>query len=62
VQVWHDLLGLGGDFVPKHAGRYADLDTFIAGALGSYAADVRDGAFPTERESFVKPSRETTAV
>jgi 3-methyl-2-oxobutanoate hydroxymethyltransferase len=63
VQVWHDLLGLGGDFVPKHAGRYAALGAAIASAIGSYAEDVRGGAFPTEKESFVKqPSREATAV
>ena len=54
VQVWHDLLGLFSDFVPRHAKRYANLGPTIVEALKAYAADVRDGAFPTEKESFVK--------
>ena len=47
VQVWHDLLGLYTDFVPKHAKRYATLADTIAAAVSSYAAEVRDGTFPT---------------
>ena len=47
VQIWHDLLGAYTDFVPRHARRYANLADTIAGALQSYAADVRAGAFPT---------------
>lgn len=47
VQVFHDLLGLG-EFVPKHAKRYADLGAAITEALAAYAADVRSGAFPAE--------------
>jgi 3-methyl-2-oxobutanoate hydroxymethyltransferase len=59
VQVWHDLLGLFTDFVPKHARRYADLGASVSEALRTYAAEVRSGAFPTEKESFVmKPSQE----
>ncbi|MCI0815223.1 MAG: 3-methyl-2-oxobutanoate hydroxymethyltransferase, partial [Chloroflexi bacterium] len=54
VQVWHDLLGLFNDFVPRHAKRYANLGPTIVEALRAYASDVRDGAFPTEKESFVK--------
>ena len=54
VQVWHDLLGLFADFQPRHAKRYADLGETIVGALRTYAGEVREGAFPTERESFVK--------
>ncbi|HEY5639894.1 MAG TPA: 3-methyl-2-oxobutanoate hydroxymethyltransferase [Dehalococcoidia bacterium] len=54
VQVWHDLLGLFSDFVPKHAKRYANLGPTIVEALKAYAADVRSGAFPTEKESFIK--------
>jgi len=54
VQVWHDLLGLFSDFVPKHAKRYANLGETIVTALKIYAGEVRDGQFPTEKESFVK--------
>jgi 3-methyl-2-oxobutanoate hydroxymethyltransferase len=48
VQVWHDLLGLYTDFVPRHTRRYANLAETISAALQSYAGDVRSGAFPTE--------------
>lgn len=47
VQVWHDLLGLYTDFVPRHAKRYATLADTISAAVASYAAEVRDGTFPT---------------
>jgi 3-methyl-2-oxobutanoate hydroxymethyltransferase len=47
VQVWHDLLGAYTDFVPRHSKRYANLAETIAAALQSYAADVREGTFPT---------------
>jgi 3-methyl-2-oxobutanoate hydroxymethyltransferase len=52
VQVFHDMLGLFMDFVPKHAKRYAQLGEAIQKAVSQYVAEVRDAAFPTERESF----------
>jgi 3-methyl-2-oxobutanoate hydroxymethyltransferase len=51
VQVFHDLLGLGGDFTPRHATRYADLGAAVTAAVAAYAADVRDAAFPAEEQS-----------
>lgn len=45
VQVITDVLGLG-DFLPKHARRYAELRTTIADAVTRWAADVTTGAFP----------------
>lgn len=48
VQVFHDLLGLYTDFVPRHTRRYATIADTIAEAVGAYANDVRAGAFPTE--------------
>lgn len=47
VQVWHDLLGLFTDFVPRHTRHYANLFQTITAALQEYANDVRDGHFPT---------------
>ncbi|HYM13934.1 MAG TPA: 3-methyl-2-oxobutanoate hydroxymethyltransferase [Dehalococcoidia bacterium] len=52
VQVFHDMLGMFDAFVPKHAGHYARVGDVIRDAVARYAADVRSGAFPTERESF----------
>ncbi|MFO7168473.1 MAG: 3-methyl-2-oxobutanoate hydroxymethyltransferase [Chloroflexota bacterium] len=51
VQVWHDLLGLYTDFVPRHARRYAELAEVITDALQRYAADVRAGVFPSSEHS-----------
>jgi 3-methyl-2-oxobutanoate hydroxymethyltransferase len=48
VQVFHDLLGLGGDFTPRHAKRYAELGDAIRSAVAVYADDVRAGMFPAE--------------
>jgi 3-methyl-2-oxobutanoate hydroxymethyltransferase len=51
VQVFHDLLGLGGDFTPRHAKRYAEIGTAIRNAIEAYADDVRDAAFPGDAQS-----------
>ena len=48
VQVFHDILGLG-DFTPRHAKRYAEIGVAMGKAIGSYAADVRAGTFPAEK-------------
>lgn len=53
VQVFHDLLGLFTDFVPKHARRYVEAGRAVVDAVRRYAADVREGRFPTEHESFL---------
>ena len=53
VQVFHDLLGLFQDFVPRHAKRYTDLGAQITEAVRVYATEVREGTFPTEKESFL---------
>ncbi len=50
VQVFHDILGLG-EFVPRHAKRYAELGAAITAAVTAYADDVRYGAFPGEEQS-----------
>ncbi len=50
IQVVSDLLGLG-DWLPRHARRYADLRTTIADAARSFASDVASGAFPGEEQT-----------
>lgn len=50
VQVYHDILGLG-DFLPKHAKRYAELSDSIRSAVAAYADDVRAGAFPGQEQT-----------
>ena len=50
VQVITDLLGLG-DFKPKHARNYADLQGSIAAATRAWMADVTAGSFPGPAET-----------
>ena len=52
VQVVHDMLGLYPDFVPKHARQYTRLADTITEAFTHYIAEVKDGSFATEEESF----------
>ena len=52
IQVLHDVLGMLPDFKPRHARRYAELADTMLDALGRYASDVRERAFPSEAESF----------
>ena len=51
VQVIHDILGLFPDFTPKHTRRYAELGKLMLDAATAYVADVRNGAFPTAKQS-----------
>jgi len=53
VQVFHDLLGLYTEFLPKHAKRYANVGDVTREAVRAYAEDVRSGRFPTDAESFI---------
>lgn len=52
VLVTPDLLGLTPDFRPRFVRRYADLDEVVRAALARFAAEVRDGSFPGEEESY----------
>jgi 3-methyl-2-oxobutanoate hydroxymethyltransferase len=53
VQVLHDMLGLYPEFVPKHAKQYAHLAEEAGRAVREYLAEVAEGRFPTEKESFI---------
>jgi 3-methyl-2-oxobutanoate hydroxymethyltransferase len=52
VLVFHDLLGLSGDFQPKFVRQYADLGSQIGAAAAGYIRDVSEGRFPGNGESF----------
>lgn len=52
VQVLHDIMGLFGDFMPKHAKRYALLGDAIQTAVKDYMGEVQSALFPTDKESF----------
>ncbi|WP_289033937.1 3-methyl-2-oxobutanoate hydroxymethyltransferase [uncultured Arsenicicoccus sp.] len=55
VQVWHDVLGLYDEHVPRHTRRYATLADTAAEALERLATDVRSGEFPTAAQSSTMP-------
>lgn len=52
VLVIYDLLGMDDQFKPKFVRRYESFATRIRTAVDAYVSDVRDGAFPSEDETF----------
>jgi len=52
VLVLPDLLGLNDRFAPKFLKRYAELAGEVRRAVGAFAAEVRDGAYPGPGQSF----------
>ncbi len=52
VQVFHDIMGMFEDFLPKHARRYADVAGSIREGARRYVADVREGKFPGPENSY----------
>ena len=52
VQVFHDILGLFTDFMPKHVRRYAEGFQTFKSALEQFINDTRSSAFPSEDEDL----------
>ncbi len=52
VLVLPDVLGLNDTFQPKFLKRYAEMAEDVRDALGAWARDVRDGAYPDADHSF----------
>lgn len=52
VLVWHDLLGIEDRLAPKFVRRYAAIGADMEAAVAEYAADVRNGSFPTASETY----------
>jgi 3-methyl-2-oxobutanoate hydroxymethyltransferase len=52
VLVSYDALGMDETFKPRFVRRYATLGQTIKDAVAHYVADVRDGSFPSDAESF----------
>ena len=52
ILVYADMLGMTADFSPKFLRRYADLNTVITDAVGSYVSDVKSRDFPNENEQY----------
>lgn len=60
VLVFHDVLGLFDQFVPKFVKHYADLRPTIVSALKTYCQEVESHQFPTAKHSFKMDSQEAT--
>ena len=52
VLVWHDLLGIHGGHTPKFVKRYAELREEMIEAVGEYAREVRERAFPGPEHTY----------
>jgi 3-methyl-2-oxobutanoate hydroxymethyltransferase len=52
VLVYHDLLGFQDYLRPKFVRRYANLHADAVRAVARFAADVRDGSFPSSVETY----------
>ena len=52
VQVFHDVMGLFTDFVPRHTRRYLNLAENIKEATARYIADVKSQAMPSDEEGY----------
>jgi 3-methyl-2-oxobutanoate hydroxymethyltransferase len=52
VLVVADMLGMTNGFSPRFLRRYADLNAVITDAVGHYVDDVKNGDFPSEKESY----------
>jgi 3-methyl-2-oxobutanoate hydroxymethyltransferase len=61
VLVYHDLLGLYEGRAARFVKRYADIASEIRGAIESFAADVRSGAFPEDEHTYSIPEEELAA-
>ncbi len=51
IQVFHDILGMFGTFVPKHTKQYAKLGDNIVDIITQYRAEVEAGKFPEVKHS-----------
>ena len=52
ILVSYDMLGLFERFHPRFVRRYAELAVTVKEACAAYARDVREGGFPSDKESF----------
>lgn len=56
VLVTEDMLGLGGEQMPRFAECYVRVDELIGEAAARFASDVRERRFPEPRHCFGMPS------
>jgi 3-methyl-2-oxobutanoate hydroxymethyltransferase len=52
VQVFHDILALFDDFIPRHTKRYTNIGDMMRSAITVYRTEVENHDFPTAENSF----------
>jgi 3-methyl-2-oxobutanoate hydroxymethyltransferase len=62
VLVFHDLLGLHQEHLPKFVRPYAHLFDEAVTAVEAFFADVQSGAFPAAEESYAMPAEVVKAL
>ncbi len=62
VLVVHDLVGFGEASPARFVRRYADVGGVVTEAARAFASDVREGRFPSERESYPCPPELTAGL
>ncbi|MEO5838179.1 MAG: 3-methyl-2-oxobutanoate hydroxymethyltransferase [Acidimicrobiales bacterium] len=62
VLVFHDVLGIEDRVLPKFVRRYAEVKTMSVEALDRFAADVREGRFPSAAESYHLTAEQAEAL
>ena len=58
VLVFHDILGLSGDFKAKFVKKFRDLGAEAVAGIGDYVKEVKEGTFPAEENTFGGVSEE----
>ena len=54
ILVTDDLIGMYDKFTPKFVRKYTEISSSIEEAVAAYRQDVIDGAFPADKECFMK--------
>ena len=62
IQVLHDVIGLLGEIVPKHANAYINLQKIIQDGISQYQSDVENNTFPNSNHSTKMDAQELTEL
>jgi 3-methyl-2-oxobutanoate hydroxymethyltransferase len=62
IQVFHDIVGLFEEFVPRHTKQYAHLGAEMREAIAAYVRDVQTRQFPTAENSFTMKDEVLSAL
>lgn len=62
IQVLHDLIGLLGTEVPKHANVYSDTQKLIKNSIKQYQTDVANNDFPNNKHCVKMDVKELIAL